>query len=103
MDPDPGSVDTTRRWEVPLFGLFGAPPPIEIGQILLRFWRQVVRFDGTGQVNGHPDLVQVGGTVGARPEMGLESASVPPGESPFEIVGDEFDRMLAHDVFPSQR
>ena len=42
MDRDPGLIDTTRRLEV---RLFGAPTPIEIGQVCSRFGSQVLGFD----------------------------------------------------------
>jgi len=59
--------------------LLGAPAPIELGEILSRFGRQVLRLDLAGQSNGHLDLLKLGGTVGAQLQMSLESPSIPTG------------------------
>ncbi len=83
--------------------LLGTPAPIELGEFLSRFGRKVLRPDLAGQSNGHLDLLQVRGTVGADFQMRLESPSIPTGKRTFEIVGDEFDRLLTHDVSSFQR
>jgi hypothetical protein len=45
--------------------LFGAPAPVQLLQLGLRFSSQVVRLDRPRQRNGHPDLFEVAGAVGA--------------------------------------
>jgi hypothetical protein len=60
--------------------LLGPPAPIELGEVLSRFGRQVLRLDLAGQSNGHLDLLQVRGTVGADFQMSLESPSIPTGK-----------------------
>ena len=96
-----GGSTTTLRPEADarVGSLLGSPAPIEIGEIRSCLWSQVLGLDHAGELNGHLDLLQVSSTVGTRAQMGLEAASVTTGESAFEIVGDELDRLLAHDVF----
>ena len=55
--------------------LFGSPAPVQLGEIRLCLGGQVFGLDGPGQLDGHPDLLQVGGTVGAGAKMRLEPAS----------------------------
>jgi hypothetical protein len=63
--------------------LLRTPASIELDEVLSRLWRQFLRLDFAGQLNGHLDLLEVRGTVGAPFQMSLESPSIPTGERPF--------------------
>ena len=80
--------------------LFGTPASIQIGEVCLACGLRSSGSIAPVNCDGQLDLLQVGSTVGARPKIGFEAASVATRERPFEVVGDEFHRLLAHDVFP---
>jgi hypothetical protein len=58
------------------FELFGTPPPEQFDEILPSFGRQLFRFNGAGQYDGQPDLLEVCRAVWASSEVYLESVPI---------------------------
>jgi hypothetical protein len=81
-----------------LFLLFGPPAPVKLDEIGPCLWSQVVRLDRTGPLDGRSDLFQVGAAIRTRTQMRLEAAPVTTSQGPFEVVGNQLDGLLAHQV-----
>ena len=83
--------------------LLASPPSIEVGEVCSGLGGEIFGFDGASQRDGHPDLLEVASAVGTGPEVGLEFPAVPARQRAFEVVGDEFDCLLAHEVVSAKR
>ena len=103
-----GTHTADKEWhdagavEVDDAALLGSPSPIKLDEVPSRFRAQVIGFDRAGQLDSHPDLIEVGRAVEAPTKVGLKAAAFARRKRPFEVVGDEFDRLLTHDVLPSE-
>lgn len=82
--------------------LLGSPTPIEVDEILTGGRSELFRFYCPSDLDSSPHLFQVGRTVWARSKVCFESASISTRQGAFEVVGDELDGLLAHNVSSAQ-
>ena len=91
-----------RNWDSSFRRLLGTPAPVQVNEVGPSLRGEIFRFDRSSQRDGRPDLLQVGGTVGTRSEMSLESSTIATRERTFEVIGDEFDCLLTDDISASE-
>jgi hypothetical protein len=88
------------RW--PEAALLGSPASVEVAELLSGFRGELFCLNMACQLNGQPDLLHVSRTVRAGSEVSFEATTVAARERTLEVVGDELDRLLTHDVLATQ-
>ena len=71
--------------------LFGPPPAVEVGELVLHLRGQVVGFEPAGEADGLAHLREVLGAVRAARQVRLEAAPGPGVQRALEVVGDQLD------------
>jgi hypothetical protein len=77
------------------------PSPVQLDEILSGLGGQLLRLDGASERNGCPDLLQICRTIRTTTKVSLEPTAISAREGSFEVVSDQFDGLLTHQVFPS--
>ena len=54
------------------------PRPVEVGELLAGLGSEIFWLEPSGDGDGHPHLLEIGGAVGARPQVALESLPISP-------------------------
>jgi hypothetical protein len=76
--------------------------PKEPDQLVAHFRRERLCLDAARRLDGGPDLLQIGATVGTGPKVGFETPALASRERALKIIGHELDRLLAKQVLAEQ-
>src|SRR5580658_8526674 len=76
----------------------GAPPPVDLDELVLHLLGQVAWRDRTGELDRPPYLGEVLGAVRAGRQMCFEPAPGRAAERPVKVAGHQLDRLLADEL-----